>query len=276
MLFSVIHETLYRYSVPVGLAPHCLRLNPRAGVGRVLSRRLVVDPHPMIWRDIQDDQGNLVTEVEFSGTSAWLRIESQFELETWRPAPLPAWGALPPLPWPGIQGDGLDRFRQEHLADPSVTYFAQTLVAQSHSDPMAFLDHLCQTLFVRTDRQIRFEGDAQTPAHTLASARGACRDLTVLFLAACRGQGMAGRFVSGYQAEADTPDGQRHLHAWPEIFLPGYGLAAWDPTHGIAVGEGHVPLYAAATQAETMPVEGGFYANGVTATLDYSVRIATS
>jgi len=29
-------------------------------------------------------------------------------------------------------------------------------------------------------------------------------------------------------------------------------------------------------QADTMPVEGGFYANGVTATLEYHVQIATT
>jgi hypothetical protein len=39
-----------------------------------------------------------------------------------------------------------------------------------------------------------------------------------------RSLGIATWFVSGYQAQADTPDGQRHLHAWPEVFLFG---SAW-------------------------------------------------
>ncbi len=47
--------------------------------------------------------------------------------------------------------------------------------------------------------------------------------------------------------------------------------------HGIRVGDGHVALCAAPTQAETMPIEGGFYFDGATvnSTLDYSLRIAT-
>ena len=92
---------------------------------------------------------------------------------------------------------------------------------------------------------------------------------------ACRSLGIAARFDSGYQAQADTPDGRRHLHAWPEVFLPGLGWRGFDPTHGIAVTDGHVALCAAPDQADTMPVEGGFYGEGITATLDYRVEIAT-
>src|ERR1019366_3681614 len=107
---------------------------------------------------------------------------------------------------------------------------------------LPFLDRLSQTLFTRLERGIRVEGAAQAPAHTLAIGRGACRDVTVLFMAACRSLGIAARFVSGYHAKADTPDGQRHMHAWPEVFLPGLGWRGFDPTHGIAVTDGHVAL----------------------------------
>jgi transglutaminase-like putative cysteine protease len=99
--------------------------------------------------------------------------------------------------------------------------------------------------------------------------------LTALFMAACHSLGIAARFVSGYQAHADTPDGQRHLHAWPEVFLPGLGWRGFDPTHGLAVTDGHVALCAAPNQAATMPVDGGFYASGVTSTLEYKARIET-
>ena len=88
---------------------------------------------------------------------------------------------------------------------------------------------------------------------------------------------MAGRFCSGYQAAADTPDGRRYLHAWPEIFLPGAGWRGWDPTHGISVGDGHVALCAAPDQAATMPVTGGYYfGDAITATLDFEVTIRTT
>jgi hypothetical protein len=102
--------------------------------------------------------------------------------------------------------------------------FAQSVAAEVGYEPLAFLERLNRELHARTDRQLRVEGAAQAPEQTLASARGACRDLSVLLLAACRSLGMAGPFVSGYQGQEQTPDGRRHLHAWAEIWLPGLGF----------------------------------------------------
>ena len=76
MRFSVRHETLYRYAVPVRLAPHVLRLNPRAD-GRVLAASLTVDPAPAARHDSTDRFGNRVTHVSFEGLSDFLRIESR-------------------------------------------------------------------------------------------------------------------------------------------------------------------------------------------------------
>jgi transglutaminase-like putative cysteine protease len=80
MRFSVRHETLYRYTVPVRLAPHVLRLNPRAD-GRVLSASLTVDPTPAARHDSTDRFGNRVTHVSFDGIAYLLRIDSRFDLE---------------------------------------------------------------------------------------------------------------------------------------------------------------------------------------------------
>ena len=125
---------------------------------------------------------------------------------------------------------------------------------------LAFLDRLNETLFTQIGHDIRPEGPARPPEETLKLGHGACRDVTNLFLAACRSLGVPARFVSGYQAHADTPDGRRHLHAWPEAFVAGLGWRAYDPTHGLTVSDGHVALAAAPDQAGTMPVEGRFTA----------------
>lgn len=275
MRFSVHHATLYRYSVPVGLAPHVLRLAPRGDDADILTSSLVVDPAPILREAVTDQFGNRVTQVSFAGVSDLLRIDSRFELDTISPAPLRDPG-LPRLPWTSSLADGLAAYRVDTEPDDTVRTFAAGLATEVGWAALPFLDRLSQALFTRLHRHIRFEGAAQAPAHTLAIGSGACRDLTVLFMAACRGMGIAARFVSGYQAQADTPDGQRHLHAWPEVFLPGLGWRGFDPTHGIAVTDGHVALCAAPDQAATMPVEGGFYGNGATASLEYQVRIATA
>lgn len=281
MHFVVHHQTRYRYSVPVVLAPHVLRLTPRSTGTRLVSRTLMVSPQPVSQRDEIDDYANTVVRVTFADRpSDQLLIESRFELDTQAPPPLPAWLAQPPLPWLVPANDDLIAYRRRPAYDGSdagVDAFAQAVAAEVGYQPLAFLDHLCRTLYTRTDRHVRPTGDAQSAAETLSTWRGACRDLTVLFLAAARSLGLAGRFCSGYQAAAETPDGQRYLHAWPEIFLPSIGWRGWDPTHGVAAGEGHVALCAAPDQAATMPVAGGYYfGDAITSTLDFQVRIATS
>jgi len=279
MRFAVRHETLYRYSAPVVLAPHLLRLTPRAE-HQIRTRTLVVRPEPVERHEERDGYGNHVARVIFSNQATQeLSIESRFELET--AAPRPASEVSERLPWTARQlaEDDLSVYRPgDASVDPLVVAFARTVAAEVGDQPVAFLNHLCRTIHARADKQIRTSGNAQGAADTLASWQGACRDFTVLFLAAVRSQGMAARFCSGYQAAAETPDGRRYLHAWAEVFVPGAGWRGWDPTHGVAAGEGHVALCAAPDQAETMPVVGGFYFSGgsITSTLDFDLRIATT
>jgi transglutaminase-like putative cysteine protease len=274
MRFSVCHETHYRYSAPVFFAPHVLRLTPRADNAVLLMHSLTIDPVPAVRQDLTDRYGNTITRVEFSSPSSHLSIESRFDLET-RATPAEASSALPPLPWPSAASEAMADYLPSGDQDENVRAFAAGLASESGWDGLAFLTRLNQTIFTRTDRHIRPEGAAQTPAHTLATGKGACRDLTVLFMEACRSLGIPARFVSGYQAHADTPDGRRHLHSWSEVYLPGTGWHGFDPMHGLPVTDGHVALCAAPEQAATMPVEGGFYGDGITSTLAYGVQITT-
>jgi transglutaminase-like putative cysteine protease len=272
--WAIRHVTTYRYSVPVAFATHVLRLTPRPDTLRCLVRQLQVTPTPLGVTDYLDAFGNSCTRVDFGpGHASELIIDSRVEVETTAP-PDTARAALPLLPWLPSAHDGLTAFR-ERDESPAVLSLAQLLAESVDYQPLACFERLCRHLYSNTDRQLRLAGAAQTPSETLESGRGACRDLTVLFMAVCRALGVAARFVSGYQGQEQTPDGKRHLHAWPEVFVPELGWLGYDPTHGVPAGPGHVALCAAPDQASTMPVEGGFYFNGanVTSTLDYSILL---
>lgn len=271
--WAIRHLTSYRYSVAVRLAPHVLRLTPRPDRIELVTRQLQIWPEPLQCTEQIDSFGNACTQLQFDSTSTTeLRVESYVELET------PGWvgevASVPPLlPWTAADGALLPYAGYEQ--HPDVLAFAQSLARQVDHQPLAFLELLNRELHGRTERQLRMDGAAQAPEQTLASARGACRDLSVLFLAACRSLGIAGRFVSGYQGQEQTPDGRRHLHAWAEVWLPGTGFIGWDPMHGVPVGPGHVALAAAPEQSPTMPIEGGYYFDGpsLTSTLDYSIEM---
>ena len=271
MRFSVRHSTLYSYSAPVRLGAHVLRLHPRSTDVTILREALSVEPAPVARATQTDRDGNRITRVEFAGATDRFFVESRFELETAPPKPLAQ--ALPVLPW-RLQDEAFSDFGG--AAGPKVRDFAAELAARSGGDALVFLDDLNRELFSRTERRIRDAGYAQDPEDTLARAKGACRDLALLFMAAARSLGVPARFVSGYQAQAETPDGKRHLHAWAEVFLPGAGWRGYDPTHGCVVSEGHVALCAGADQRATMPVEGGFFGDGITSALTFELDIRTA
>jgi transglutaminase-like putative cysteine protease len=123
---------------------------------------------------------------------------------------------------------------------------------------------------------VRIEGGPRSPAQTLVRGEGVCRDLTVLFMAACRQAGVAARFVSGYQ-QGDGIRAQRYLHAWAEVYLPACGWLGYDPTHAATAGSDHVTVAAAPTADAVTPVEGGYSFQGalITSTLKTDIRITT-
>lgn len=271
--FVIRHRTTYRYSLPVSFAPHVVRLTPLAGSTRCTSRSLLASPTPTSVFEETDAFGNPCTRLVFGPErSNVLEVDSRVEVETSAPPSLDgAWA--PTLPWSAPANDLLAAYRIPD-SSPDVIALAHALSSEVGGEPFAFFERLCQYLHRNIERGLRLEGAAQTPAQTLASRSGACRDLTVLYLAVCRALGVAGRFVSGYQGQEQTPDGRRHLHAWPEVWVPELGFIGWDPMHGVRAGSGHVALCAAPDQAGTLPIEGGFYFEGatITSTLDYDIR----
>jgi transglutaminase-like putative cysteine protease len=279
MHFEVEHLTSYRYSEPVALGPQTLRLRPRPdGRMRELGFSLLVEPAPALRAEALDAEGNLVTRLWFEVETRRLNIVSRFTVDTDPKGTSPllsdARYAALPLDYPPGEGAVLAPYRSGGEDSPLVRALAEKLNRQASKDPLAFLARLNDHLFRHIEREIRDEGAPQSPAETLARGRGACRDQTLLFLAVARAQGFAGRFVSGYQDRSaiDTPE--RYLHAWPEVYLPGFGWQGFDPTRGITAGSGHVAVAAARDPAGAMPVEGSYFGSGGSE-LSFEMRIHT-
>ena len=114
-----------------------------------------------------------------------------------------------------------------------------------------------------------------SPLETFASKRGACRDLAVLFMDACRSLGIASRFVSGYIHEPGRI-GTSELHAWAEVYLPGGGWRGYDPSRGIAVSDQHIPVATGPEPQWAAATEGFFIGNASDSTIDYEVTVSES
>jgi transglutaminase-like putative cysteine protease len=279
MRFTIRHQTHYRYSSPVVLSPHRLRFHPRDdGAQQVIEHQLNISPTPLGRNDHLDLEGNRVTQIWFEEVTDHLNIEVNMQIETFRSNAfdfiLAPEAAVLPI---DHEHDLIcaRAYLERIEPDDAVTAFAAELSLAVDRDTLSFLDRLNRQIFAEFTQAHRHEGAPQSPAITLQSRQGACRDLAVLFVDCCRAEGIAARFASGYQ-KGNLLSERRDLHAWPEVYLPGAGWRGFDPTHGEAVADTHVTIAAAAHSRDTMPVSGVFSGKGVSSTLDYTVEIQVS
>jgi transglutaminase-like putative cysteine protease len=279
MLFTIRHRTQYSYSQPVRLSPHRLRFCPRDdGAQRVIEHRLDISPLPQGRNEHIDLEGNRVTQVWFDADTEHLEIDLAMKVETFRVNPFGFVLDAEALSLPIDHADDVVCARgylERIEADDSVTAFAAGLSLEVGRDTLRFLDRLTTGLFTDFNHIHRETGIPQSPAVTLESRHGACRDLAVLFVDCCRAEGLAARFASGYQ-RGNLQSERRHLHAWPEVYLPGAGWRGFDPTHGQIVADTHVTVAAAARSQDTMPVSGIFTGPGAHSSLVYDLRIEVS
>jgi transglutaminase-like putative cysteine protease len=274
MRIAATHSTIYRYTQPVTLEPHTLRLRPRDDVTqRLLSHQLSITPAPAGQAAFSDQDGNGVVQAWFVGTVQELTVESRFVVETLRGNPfdflLPAACELAlPLTLP----DGLRQALAPCLAGgEQARDFAAKVAEAAGRQLMPFLDRLSAVLFEDFRYILRHDGGPRPAAETLAAREGSCRDLAVLFSEACRAMGVPARFVSGYETAAAF-DEHGDMHAWAEVYVPNGGWRGYDPSRGMAVSTSHVAVAAAAVPALAAPISGT-YRGAAKATMEFQIQM---
>ena len=271
MRISVVHQTTYRYSAPVFQEPHTFRLRPRSDAAQNLLRYAIeITPRPAGQSWCLDQDGNVVLEAWFDAPMERLSVSSSFEVETLRENPFDF------LPMRAESEEplrsALAPYRDSAERAGPVSDFSRSIA--SAANPAAFLSALNRTLWQEFAHTVRDEGPPEDPANTLAARSGTCRDLSVLFCAACRAQGIPARFVSGYEREASL-QARSHMHAWAEVYLAGGGWRGYDPSQGLAVATSHVAVAAAADPRLAAPVSGN-YRGTVASAMDYQIAMQVS
>jgi transglutaminase-like putative cysteine protease len=229
MRLTIHHRTRYRYARPVVIHPHRLMLHPRGGHDlKVVSMMLTCDPAASIhW--MQDVLGNSVATASFARPAADLVITSHVVVDQMADA------------WPVLQ-----------LDNAALSYpFAYG------ADELANLGRLCPPQ--PHDASDRDEEGVQPAGETLAAGRGSCRDLAALLIEAVRSLGFGARAVSGYLFDPQAPtESGGTTHAWAEVYLPGAGWIAFDPTHGRMGGANLIPVGVGPDFRGLAPAEGGY------------------
>ncbi len=279
MRIRLEHSTIYRYDAPVFLEPHTFRLRPRSDAAqRLEASSLRIEPAPSGSNEFLDQDGNVATQAWFSGAISELAVHSSFAVETLRENPfdyiLPS-SNLFNLPF--SYGEPLASALAPYtITDEGeeVKQFALSLAEQNGWRSLDFLNGLTDALYRNTTQIVRDYGEPFPPAETLRSRTGSCRDVAVLFCAACRHVGVPARFVSGYECWSGF-EGQAYMHAWAEVYLEGAGWRGYDPSRGLAVSSAHVAVAAAADARLAAPVTGTFRGKA-RAEMEFQIAVQTA
>ncbi len=282
MKLRVSHFTHYAYSEPVSFSPHLIYLRPReTPQQRLHTFSLNISPTAKVY-PIRDAHDNTLSWAHFPEAARELMIHAAFEVESLVSNPFDFILETAAIRFPFTYRPADHFALAPYLAPP----FAETRTALSRwldehfanrpTETVPMITALNQLIFATLRYQRREEHGIQPSAVTLQLGSGSCRDFAVLLAEFCRMLGIAARFVSGY-LYAPPDDDQRSygaMHAWTEVFLPGAGWRALDPTHGIFCHDAFIPVAHAAEAESVNPIQGRLYSpHPVSAQLETTVLV---
>jgi transglutaminase-like putative cysteine protease len=272
-VLGVQHTTIYRYGRLVSFGPHRLMLRPRDGHDlRVLATELDISPASTS-RWVYDVLGNSVTLVSFAEPASELRIVSRLTIERFGSRPprgeVEASAARYPFVYSMQDRFDLGRMLEQHYMDPAdlAGSWARGFVRGATTDTLALLVDLNAGVRFQFGYQSRDEEGTQSPVETLARGWGSCRDFAVLLAEAARSLGFGARLVTGYlvpssDAGSARPELPGTTHAWTEIYVPGPGWLAFDPTNGTVGGDDLIRVAVARDIHQIVPISGSFHGTG--------------
>ena len=264
-ILDVSHTTMYRYRRPVRLGDHRLMLRPRDSHDlRLIETNLKLSPSAAI-RWSHDVFGNSIAIASFTEPTTELRIESHLRLETFaqkRPAfQITAEAETYPFIYSADDRTDLGRLLDRQYPDPTdrVGSWARGFVRSNPTNTLALLADLNSGVGTWISYQSRETEGTQTPVETLNRCWGSCRDFAVLFIEAARCLGFGARVVSGYLYNPlRVASGAGTTHAWADIYVPGSGWTAYDPTNGTIDSSDLIRVAVTRDISQAIPVAGSF------------------
>lgn len=272
MRFSVIHRTRYTYATPVKESFNEVRLEPVTNEHQTVEGFVLKVLPPPRLRHYSDFYRNKTHHFEIPEPHASLLVESQFRVTT----------------------------RSTNWLDPEARPFPRERLAECERQDRCF-DFLGPSEFVEITPEVwrtaldvvGDEGDVWQASQALmgyvhreftytpqvtsvktrssevfADRRGVCQDFAHVLLALCRSIRIPALYVSGY---LHTPEANA-THAWIEVFLPGVGWCALDPTHNRQPDQNYIKLAVGRDYSDALPIRGTY--RGVTErSMQVEVRI---
>lgn len=277
MRYEVRHHTIYRYSQPVSISHHVLRLVPRGCGHQMLHESSIeVAPHPAVRSDALDYFGNPVTYLTIQEQHEQLAIEARSLVDVAAPPPRE--------PSRTTRWDGI--FRQlERSASPeaiaTLQFAFDSPYTRTTTDLAAYAREsfpsgrpVLEAAFELTRRihqDFRYDSTATEVATPVDEVfrlrRGVCQDFAHLELACLHALALPARYVSGYLLTRPPPGQQKLVgsdasHAWISVWCPEAGWVDLDPTNDAFVRDEHITLAWGRDYGDISPINGVIFGGG--------------
>lgn len=273
VLYDVEHVTTYRYAKPVTFSTHRAMFLPRSGpYGRMLSYSATTNLASRT-RWIIDALSNVVTVIDIDEPGSELTFAFRMrgihygvaEAEAF---PVEARAEAIPVQYTPDEWNDLIAYLRPHAEDPdgSVASWAKGFMAGEDNSTVDAIRRMLDTIGATFSYHAREAEGTQSPAETLRTKSGTCRDYAWLMIEALRRIGFACRFITGYiyDAALDTGAasgtvGSGATHAWVQVYLPGAGWLHYDPTNRLTGGMDLIPVAIARHPAQAVPLQGSWF-----------------
>ena len=269
---SITHRTEYRYARPVGLGAHRVMVRPRETRDlRLRAFDLRISPAAAVaWS--HDVGGNSIATATFADMTDMLVIDVRMEVELFAPEwpvfPIAASAVSYPFRYAADEVADLGLLASPRYADDAgqLANWVKSFVMRGSTDTLSLLKDIANGVTAQIVYESRESEGTQGPLETLRRERGSCRDFAVLFAEAARTLGFGVRLVSGYLFDRTGDQvgsaGDGSTHAWADVFVPGAGWIAFDPTNRSVGAANLVPVAVARSIEQVSPVSGSFIGTG--------------
>jgi transglutaminase-like putative cysteine protease len=277
MRYAVSHETRYRYSAPVVLGIHMIRLMPvNLTRQHVLDRQLTIDPPPATLADFSDHFGNIVYRAAIETTHDHFAVTLAATIEVVPENPPPSSGPA----WEELRSAmRLDGFASPPpvaefvYSSPLARIETEATLYAAHSFPKGRpIVEALRELNARIHADFSYVPNRTNiltgVAEIFALGEGVCQDFAHIMIAGLRGLGLPARYVSGYirtrPAESDTGHvGTDASHAWISAWCGAeLGWIEFDPTNNLVVSDAHIVIGYGRDFSDVTPLRGVILGGG--------------
>ena len=268
--YRLVHSTEFLYDGAVSESYNEVRLRPIDDDRQsCLSFRLVTSP-PSRGASFRDAYGNWIHQFNILPDHRRLRIEAESVVLAHETPASPA----VPTTLADLDAQRGELFEEHYdFVAPSgfVPYLHELKeilsIAEANSDGSVLGFTQAASTFIHANfKYVKGATHVHSSVQdSLAIKAGVCQDFAHLLLGVVRVRGLPARYVSGYLVPGDASGtdtkqeeviGGQASHAWAEVFIPGCGWAAFDPTLGKPVGIRHIRVAYGRDYGDVPPVRG--------------------